>query len=88
VPRFWAFLAYNVYSDALVWAFQINTAYEFDPEMVKRLAGGATDTPSHWGWGNHYLWRLCAAIIATVWERLRGFIMVIAGDSRAAIKRC
>jgi hypothetical protein len=64
--RILAFLGYNVYSGALVWAFQINTPYEFDPDMVKRLAGGATDTPSHWGWGNHYLWRLCAAIIATV----------------------
>jgi hypothetical protein len=84
--RILAFLAYNVYSGALVWAFQMNTAYEFDPEMVKRLAGGDEDSPSHWGWGNHYLWRLCAAIVANLFAGvLTGAIARSRGGLTAAV---
>jgi hypothetical protein len=60
-----AFLAFNVYSGCLVWAFQINTPYQFDSDMIKRLSGGDIDSPSHWGWGNHYIWRLTASVVAT-----------------------
>jgi hypothetical protein len=46
-------------------AFQINTPYLFDSRMINRLRGTGIDTPSHWGWGNHYVWRLLAGMIST-----------------------
>src|SRR5262245_50220592 len=63
--RILAFLAFNLYAGCLVWAFQLNTAYQFDSNMIERLKGTGIDTPSHWGWGNHYLWRLVASVVAT-----------------------
>jgi hypothetical protein len=60
-----AFLAFNFYSGCLIWAFQINTAYQFDSAMIRRLHGTGINSPSHWGWGNHYIWRLTAAVVAT-----------------------
>jgi hypothetical protein len=61
-----AFLAFNLYSGILVWAFQLNTPYLFDPKMIESLKGTGIDSPSHWGWGNHFIWRLFAAVISTM----------------------
>src|SRR5258708_22926263 len=69
--RVLAFIAFNVYSGSVVWSFKLNTASEFDSAMIRRLHGAGVDSPSHWGWGNHYIWRLTAAVVATV---LAGFL--------------
>lgn len=67
-----AFLAFNAYSGSFVWAFQLNTAYLFDSDMISRLRGtGFHVSPSHWDWGNHYIWRLATAVVATA---LAGFL--------------
>jgi len=65
IRRLFAFVAFNVYSASLIGAFQINTPYQFDSEMIRRLQGTHIDSPNHWGWGNHYIWRLVAAVVAT-----------------------
>lgn len=66
VRKVFAVLAFNVYAWCIVWAFQANTAYQFDADMIRRLSGTGFDTPpTQWGWGNHYIWRVLAAVIAT-----------------------
>ncbi len=77
-----AFLAFNVYSGCLVWAFQINTPYQFDTDMIERLRGTDIDTPSHWGWGNHYIWRLTASLVATA---LAGILTGAVARTRAGL---
>src|ERR1051325_262644 len=62
----WAFLAFNVYSLLIISAFQANTSYLFDAELIseKRLAGEIFN-PEAWGWKDHYVWRLFASVVGT-----------------------
>ena len=61
-----AFLAFNLYAGLLVSAFQLNTPYLFDLKMIESLQGTGVDSPTHWGWGNHFIWRLFAALLSTM----------------------
>ncbi len=65
--KVYAFFAFNLYAGLFVWVFQINTAYQFDSAMIDRLKSqrAGIDIPQHWGWGDHYIWRLAASIMAT-----------------------
>ena len=78
-----AFVVFNLYSACFVWAFQVNTAYQFDSDMIERLEHTGFDIgPSQWGWGNHYLWRLLAAVVAT---SLAGFLAGAMARTRGGI---
>lgn len=57
-----AFVAFNVYSIALLDAFERNTVFLFHPEIASDL--GVPDAYT-WGWGEHYIWRLLAACVVT-----------------------
>lgn len=84
--RVLAFLTFNVYSGCLVSAFQINTAYQFDSEMIRRLHGTGVDSPTQWGWGNHFIWRLLAAVVSTAFAAvLTGAIARTRGVLTAAL---
>ena len=59
-------LAFNVYALFLISAFQENTAYLFDVGKINEMRLSGFDiNPRHWGWGDHYIWRLFASIIVT-----------------------
>jgi len=81
--KFLAFLAYNIYSGCVLWAFDWNTAYRFDSNMVSRLEHTGFDTPpNQWGWGNHYVWRLLAAGVSTLFG---GFVAGAVARTRGGI---
>jgi len=62
----WAFIAFNAYTLFLVDAFQRNTAYIFDAEAVAEMAFYQLDfSYADWAWGDHYVWRLVVAVVAT-----------------------
>lgn len=51
--------------------------------MINRLQGtGLAVSPSQWGWGNHYLWRLFASVVATL---LAGFLPGAIAQKRGGI---
>jgi hypothetical protein len=63
---FWAFAAFNVYSLFLISAFQANSLYLFDAKLVSEMdAAGAIFDVNDWGWKDHYIWRLFAAVVVT-----------------------
>lgn len=67
-----AALAFNVYALVLVQAFWAATPLIFDGREVDRhLAEGTQFRFEDWGFGEHYLWRLFAAVFATA---VAGFI--------------
>jgi hypothetical protein len=80
--KVWAFFAFNFYFLAFLWAFQVNTPYVFDGEIVRRLEGGDFDAPSQWGWGNHYVWRLTGVVVATF---LAGILAGAIARTRAGV---
>jgi len=62
-----AFLAFNIFTILLIFAFEVNAAYIFDQEDIKYqvfLSGGDFYTGGL-SWGDHYLYRLFASIIVT-----------------------
>ncbi len=62
----YAFVAFNVYSLFLIAAFQKNTPFLFDAALMAEMhAGSESFDIQAWGWKDHYLWRLVAAIVAT-----------------------
>lgn len=61
-----AFIAFNVYALFLISAFQENTAYLFDVNLIADMKLDGLDiNPREWGWGNHYIWRLFSGIAVT-----------------------
>ena len=62
----WAFLAFNVYSLLVLFAFEQNTLYLFDTKLLSDLASTVDQFGvNEWEWRDHYLWRLLATVIAT-----------------------
>lgn len=59
-----AVLAFNIYALFLISAFEENTAYIFESNQIEAMKLSGLD-PRDWGWGNHYIWRLFAAIVVT-----------------------
>jgi hypothetical protein len=62
-----AIFAFNVYALCLIGAFQVNTAYLFETDLIEQLRGSGLDVspPSQWGWGDHYIWRLFSGVVVT-----------------------
>jgi hypothetical protein len=66
VNKIYAFIIYNVYSFFFIEAFRKNTPFLLDSKLVEDIRkynlGYDTD---ELGWGDHYIWRLFAAIMVT-----------------------
>ncbi|MCH8248660.1 MAG: hypothetical protein IH913_03525 [Proteobacteria bacterium] len=70
----WAFLAFSFCSIFLIDAFQRNTPYIFESAKMAEMAYyGLEFEFQDWAWGDHYFWRLAAAVIAT------GFVGFLSG---------
>lgn len=59
-----AVLAFNIYALFFVSAFQESTAYLFESNLIESMRLSGLD-PRDWGWGDHYIWRLFAAVVVT-----------------------
>lgn len=67
-----SFIAYNLYAIVFIAAFQENTAYLFDADLISNMKiSGITEDPREWGWGDHYIWRLFSGVVSTA---LAGFL--------------
>jgi Na+-driven multidrug efflux pump len=62
-----AIIAFNIHAVCLLGAFQVNTAYLFETDLIEQLRGSGLDVspPSQWGWGDHYIWRLFSGVVVT-----------------------
>lgn len=81
--KIWAFIAFNIYAAFLISAFQENTAYLFDIALIKEMKlGSLYDAPRNWGWGTHYIWRLCASVVVTA---LVGFLAGAIAKSKGSL---
>jgi len=61
-----AIIAFNIYAVCLIGAFQVNTAYLFETDLIEQMRGSGFDlSPSQWGWGDHYIWRLFSGVVVT-----------------------
>lgn len=59
-----AVIAFNIYALFLISAFQESTAYLFESSLIETMKLSGLN-PREWGWGNHYIWRLFAAVVVT-----------------------
>lgn len=65
--KIWAFIAFNLYSIQIIGAFKESTPFILDGtkwEQARNL--GILMHPSEWGWQDHYVYRLIAAVITTI----------------------
>lgn len=62
-----AIIVFNVYTIFFISAFQENTGYLFDINIIDGMKlNGIPGNPSDLGWGSHYIWRLFAGVVVTV----------------------
>ena len=80
-----AALVFNVYSLFLCSAFQKNTPYLFEQHRSDGFPAPHIDLASA-SWGKHYLWRLIAAVVVTIFVGLlAGAFARIRGKRIAAL---
>jgi hypothetical protein len=80
-----AIVAFNIYSPVLLSAFEQNTAYLFDPGLIKEMQLSGLDfSPGEWGWGNHYIWRIVAAVVVTALVGVLAGAIAQEGGARVA----
>jgi hypothetical protein len=81
-----AIFAFNIYASCLIGAFQVNTAYLFETDLIEQLRGSGLDvsSPSQWGWGDHYIWRLFAGAVVTALVGLLAGAIAKEGAARIA----
>lgn len=81
--KIWSFVAFNLYVLFLISAFSENTAWLFDASLIKEMKlAGMSISPNEWGWGNHYIWRLVAAIVVTA---VAGFLAGAIAKNKGAL---